>query len=131
MTTKRAIACFCLTMTLSAMTTTLPTLAADKNLPPYEQSLRRLSVVVGALMHLDPLCNKSQSQDWYQQMASLLKAENPDDVRNRQITDRFNQSFITLSNTYDACNSQARKLTDLYRQEGQELLNQLRLKHAR
>lgn len=105
--------------------------AADNNLPPYEQSLRRLSSVVGALMYLDPLCNGSKPGDWYDQMGALLKAEDADDVRRSQITDRFNQSYRTLANTYSECNDQARRITALYREEGKELLTLLRLKHSR
>lgn len=107
------------------------TIAADKNLPPYEQSLRRLSSIVGALMYLDPLCNGSKAGDWYNQMNALLKAEDADEIRTSQITDRFNQSFRILSNTYPVCNDQARKITHLYREEGKELLTLLRLKHSR
>lgn len=105
--------------------------AADNTLPPYEQSLRRLSSIVGALMYLDPLCNGSKASDWYEQMSAILKAEDADDVRKGQITDRFNQSYRVLSNTYPVCNDQARKVTRLYREEGKELLTLLRLKHSR
>lgn len=105
--------------------------AADNNLPPYEQSLRRLSSIVGALMYLDPLCNDTEPSDWYEQMSALLKAEDADDVRKGQITDRFNQSYRTLANTYPKCNDQAQKITALYREEGKELLTLLRLKHSR
>lgn len=109
----------------------LPTLAADKNLPPYETQLRRLSSIVGALMYLDPLCNQSDPTSWHKTMTAILKAENPDDVRNRQLTDRFNQSYRTYSTTYSTCNSQARKVTSLYREEAGLILTNLQLKHAR
>lgn len=109
----------------------LPSLAADKNLPPYETQLRRLSSIVGALMYLDPLCNQSDPNSWHKTMTAILKAENPDDVRNRQLTDRFNQSFRTYSTTYRSCNSQARKVTSLYREEAGSILTNLQLKHAR
>ncbi|SNZ07979.1 TIGR02301 family protein [Cohaesibacter gelatinilyticus] len=105
--------------------------AADKNLPPYETQLRRLSSIVGALMHLDPLCNQSDPKSWHKTMTAILKAENPDDVRNRQLTDRFNQSYRTYSSTYETCNNQARKVTSLYREEATSILTNLQLKHAR
>jgi uncharacterized protein (TIGR02301 family) len=105
--------------------------AADKALPPYEQKLRRLSSIIGALMYLDPLCNKSDATQWHNNMAAILKAENPDDVRNRQLTARFNQSYKTYAGTYTECNIQARRIVGLYRQEAQELLVLLQLKHAR
>ncbi|WP_157967598.1 TIGR02301 family protein [Cohaesibacter intestini] len=104
---------------------------AAENLPPYEQSLRRLSAVVGALMFLDPLCNNTSATSWYEQMAALLDAENADDARRRNITDRFNRAYRTYARTYRSCNSQAAKITEIYHAEGQALLNQLKLKHAR
>lgn len=105
--------------------------AAESNLPPYEQSLRRLSAIVGALMYLDPLCNNSQPTAWHDQMASILDAENADDARRRQLTDRFNRAYRTYALTYRSCNNQARMATDLYHQEGQDILSVLKLKHAR
>ena len=105
--------------------------AAESNLPPYEQILRRLSAVVGALMYLDPLCNDTRPTAWFEQMSALLDAENADDVRRRHLTDRFNQSYRTFARTYRECNEQAEKVTRLYHTEGQALLTQLKLKHAR
>jgi uncharacterized protein (TIGR02301 family) len=118
-------------MTLMLCSLSVPSLAADKNLPPYETQLRRLSSIVGALMYLDPLCNQSDPNSWHKTMTAILKAENPDDVRNRQLTDRFNQSYRTYSTTYRSCNSQARKVTSLYREEAGSILTNLQLKHSR
>ena len=64
-------------------------------------------------------------------MVALLKAEDPDDVRNRQLTNRFNQSYQTYARTYSSCNKLARKATKLYLQEGQQILTRLKLKHSR
>ena len=122
---------YALMLTLFLVATSNPGIAAEGDLPPYEKTLRRLSAVVGALMHLDPLCNGSDPRIWHDQMQAILKAENPDDVRNRQLTNQFNQSYRTLSQTYSHCNSQAEKVTSLYRMEGQELLIILKLKHTR
>ncbi len=118
-------------MALMLCNSPVRTWAADKNLPPYETQLRRLSTIVGALMYLDPLCNQSDPNSWHKTMTAILKAENPDDVRNRQLTDRFNQSFRIYSTTYRTCNSQARKVTSLYREEAGSILTNLQLKHAR
>ena len=104
---------------------------AAENLPPYEQSLRRLGTIVGALMYLDPLCNQTSAEDWYNNMSGLLDAENADDIRRRNITDRFNRSYRTLARTYKSCNSQAAKIAEIYHAEGQALLTQLKLKHVR
>ena len=105
--------------------------AADGNLPAYEQSLRRLSAIVGALMYLDPLCNDSQATSWRNQMAALLEAENADDTRRRQLTDRFNRSYRSYASTYQSCNPQAKKITELYHIEAQDLLTSMKLRHAR
>nr|WP_321459254.1 TIGR02301 family protein [uncultured Cohaesibacter sp.] len=120
-----------LTLACSLCLTPVHAKAAENNLPPYEQSLRRLSAVVGALMFLDPLCNGSDPKDWYLQMAALLEAENADDTRTRQLKDRFNKSYLTYSSTYKSCNAQAKMITRLYHEEGQSLLTTLKLKHAR
>ena len=104
---------------------------SSDGLPPYEQSLRRLSEVVGALMHLDPLCNDSKARDWYEQMDAMLKAEKVDDTRRRQLTDRFNRAYRSFARTYRTCNSQAARVTGIYHLEGQTLLTELKLKHAR
>ncbi len=122
---------FILMLMLAFSQIAMPSRAADNNLPPYEQNLRRLSSVVGALMYLDPLCNRSDPKDWYFHMAALLEAENADDSRTRQLKDRFNKSYQTFSRTYRSCNEQARKITELYHKEGQALLTTLKLKHAR
>lgn len=127
----KALACLLASLIFTSIALPMQSQAADNTLPPYEQSLRRLATIVGALMHLDPLCNQGDADQWYGQMAALLKAENPDDVRNRQLTFRFNDSYQSMKSTYKSCNSQARKVTDLYLQEGQNLLVHLKLKHSR
>lgn len=124
-------AAFLLIMTAAFCLSPMQVKAADNNLPPYEQNLRRLSSIVGALMYLDPLCNGSDPKDWYFQMAALLEAENADDSRARQLKDHFNKSYLTYSKTYRSCNEQAQKVTRLYHAEGQSLLATLKLKHAR
>ena len=123
----------CLALSPMGLTAINPSsaLGAESNLPPYEYSLRRLSTVVGALMYLDPLCNGSDPKAWYEQMAAMLDAENADDARRRQLTDRFNKAYRNYARTYPACNAQAAKVTTLYHSEGQAILTQLRLKHAR
>ena len=82
-------------------------------------------------MYLDPLCNNSNSQDWYEQMRTLMETEDADETRRRQLIDRFNRSYRNYASTYKSCNKQARMVTELYHSEGQALLTYLKLKHAR
>ena len=88
---------------VSIMAVPRPALAID---PPYEPQMERLAEVLGSLYFLNPLC-KPGAADWRQQMADLVRLDQPDDDRQQRLYGAFNQGFQAYSRLYRICTPSA------------------------
>jgi uncharacterized protein (TIGR02301 family) len=80
-----------------------PALAID---PPYEPQMERLAEILGSLYFLNPLC-KPGGTDWRQQLADLVKLDQPDEDRQQRLYGAFNAGFDSYSRLYRSCTSSA------------------------
>jgi uncharacterized protein (TIGR02301 family) len=80
-----------------------PALAID---PPYESQMERLAEILGSLYFLNPLC-KPGGTDWRQQLADLVKLDQPDEDRQQRLYGAFNAGFDSYSRLYRSCTSSA------------------------
>ncbi|MBN9305417.1 MAG: TIGR02301 family protein [Devosia sp. 67-54] len=94
-----------LTALLLLATTLLPrpALAID---PPYEPQMERLAEILGSLYFLNPLC-KPGGTDWRQQLADLVKLDQPDEDRQQRLYGAFNAGFASYSRLYRSCTPSA------------------------
>ena len=82
-----------------------PALAVD---PPYEPQMERLAEVLGSLYFLNPLC-KPGATDWRQQLADLVRLDQPDDDRQQRLYGAFNQGYQAYSRLYRSCTTSAQE----------------------
>lgn len=94
-----------LALLLVLLTIALPrqALAVD---PPYEPQMERLAEVLGSLYFLNPLC-KPGAADWRQQMADLIKLDQPDEDRQQRLFGAFNAGYAAYSRLYRICTPSA------------------------
>ncbi|WP_417685262.1 TIGR02301 family protein [Roseibium sp.] len=120
--------------TAALMAVTLVTSAKAQELPdapPYEESLMRLSEVLGALHFLRPLCDHADIPSWRDQMATFLDAETVDENRRRRFIERFNQGHRGFSSVYRTCTASARLAMEQYVSEGQTLIRDVTSRYGR
>lgn len=80
-----------------------PVLAVD---PPYEAQMERLSEILGSLYFLNPLC-KPGGTDWREQMAELVRLDQPDEDRQQRLYGAFNTGYAAYSRLYHSCTPSA------------------------
>jgi uncharacterized protein (TIGR02301 family) len=95
-----------------------PAVPADAPPPPYEDQLLRLSEILGAVHYLRYLCDHDEKETWRGQMAALLDAEQPDEMRRARMIDRFNRGYESFRSVYRTCTAAAAESSDRYLQEG-------------
>lgn len=76
--------------------------------PPYEPQMERLAEVMGSLYFLNPLCRPGAT-DWREQMAQLIKLDQPDDDRQQRLFGAFNGGFTAYSRLYRTCTPSAQE----------------------
>ncbi|POF34811.1 TIGR02301 family protein [Roseibium marinum] len=99
--------------------------------PPFEQQLMRLSEIFGALHFLRPLCKKSDTPSWRDQMEDFLDAETLDDNRRRRFIERFNQGYRGFSVAYRDCTEAARIAMAQYLTEGETIISDVTSRYGR
>ena len=94
-----------LALALTVLCTALPrpVLAVD---PPYEPQMERLAEILGSLYFLNPLC-KPGGADWRQQLADLVRLDEPDDDRQQRLYGAFNSGYTAYSRLYRNCTPSA------------------------
>lgn len=99
--------------------------------PPYEQQLMRLSEIFGALHFLRPLCGKTDTPSWRDQMEDFLDAETLDENRRRRFIERFNQGYRGFSVAYRECTDAARIAMAQYLSEGETIISDVTSRYGR
>ncbi|PCH47063.1 MAG: TIGR02301 family protein [Hyphomicrobiales bacterium] len=98
---------------------------------PYDVKLLRLSEVVGSIHYLRALCGAKEGAKWRDQMASIIKAENPKPKRKQRLIARFNRGYRTFNQTYNSCTPSALLAAKRYMKEGVLLSNQITSRYGR
>lgn len=96
---------------------------------PFETRLMRLAEVLGSLHYLRNLCGERSNQ-WRDEMESLLQTENPQaDIRARYVAS-FNRGYRTFGASYSSCTESAHAAIDRYMAEGQQLARDIAVRYG-
>lgn len=98
---------------------TPPALAQNgPSAPPYDDSLLRLSEILGSIHYLRGICGEDEGNLWRDQMQALIEAENPEFTRRLALTDAFNRGYDSYRSVYLACTPAAKVTIDRFMEEG-------------
>lgn len=99
--------------------------------PPYEESLLRLSEVMGSIHYLRALCGANDGSQWRDKMNALLEVEADDADRRRKLVERFNRGYRSFASVYRECTASARSSTERYMSEGEALASDITSRYSR
>ena len=86
--------------------------------PPYEESLLRLSEILGSLHYLRDLCGEDDGDLWRAQMQGLIDAENAPFERRVRLADAFNRGYDSYRSVHISCTPSAGLTVERFIQEG-------------
>ncbi|QKV18456.1 TIGR02301 family protein [Oricola thermophila] len=98
--------------------------ARAASLVPYDEKLMRLAEVLGSIHYLRNLCGEESNQ-WRDQMNTLLSVEKPEPLRRAQLIARFNRGYRSFDSVYVTCTEQALKAVDRYMAEARDLTREI------
>lgn len=87
----------------------------------YEQNLLRLAEILGAMHHLQQLCDAYDDQTWRDQMITLMEAEKADEEKEARLTAGFNQGYRKYQERFTGCTNGANIEIDRFTTEGSNL----------
>jgi uncharacterized protein (TIGR02301 family) len=122
---KRALLSTCLC--LSLLGNGLP---AAGQATPYDNDLRRLSEILGALHYLRALCGANEGPKWRNEMQALIDAETPSGSRRSQMILSFNRGYNTYQQSYRTCTPPAEIAIRRYLQEGAKISREVTARYA-
>jgi hypothetical protein len=86
-----------------------------------EESLGRLSEIMGALHYLRGICKASEGNRWRAEMQALLDAEGNNADRKARMLASFNRGYGNFQQTYRTCTPAAELAVKRYLEEGVKL----------
>jgi uncharacterized protein (TIGR02301 family) len=86
-----------------------------------EESLGRLSEIMGALHYLRGICKAPEGNRWRTEMQALLEAEGNNAVRKARMLANFNRGYANFQQTYRTCTPAAELAVKRYLEEGVKL----------
>ena len=108
-----------------------PNTGQSELVAPYDDKLRRLSEILGAVHYLRTLCGAKEGNKWRDTMAAILKAEEPGPKRRTQLIAHFNRGYRTFNGSYGTCTASAILATERYMKEGALLTKQINNRYGR
>jgi len=96
---------------------------------PYDAKLMRLAEVLGSIHYLRNICGEKSNQ-WRDQMESLLATENPEPLRRARLIARFNRGYRTFDSVYVTCTGQALEAVERYMAEGLSLTREINSRYG-
>src|SRR3954453_16015261 len=88
---------------------------------PLEDSLARLSEMLGALHYLRGICSGAEGNRWRNEMQALVDAEGAAPERKARMTASFNRGYTGYQQTYRTCTPAAELAVKRYLDEGAKL----------
>ncbi len=98
--------------------------------PVYEESLLRLSEILGGLYFLRGLCSSGDADVWKADMEAILTAEEPGPQRRARLIARFNHGFETYNAIHQSCTASSRRAMALYLDEARRTVIDVRLRYS-
>ena len=98
---------------------------------PFEDSLARLSEILGALHYLRGLCGANEGPKWRTEMQALVEAEAPAGSRRRaRMIAAFNRGYRGFQQTYRTCTPAADLAIRRYLQEGARISREVTARYT-
>lgn len=95
-----------------------------------EDSLTRLSEILGALHYLRGVCDAGEGSRWRNEMQALLETEGTTPERKARMTAGFNRGFRGFQQTYRSCTAAAGTATRRYLEEGAKLSREVTARYS-
>lgn len=107
---------------------TLPAAHAASTVP-YDEKLMRLAEVLGSIHYLRNICGETSNQ-WRDEMETLLATENPEPLRRARLIARFNRGYRSFDSVYVTCTEQALEAVERYMNEGLNLTREINSRYG-
>jgi uncharacterized protein (TIGR02301 family) len=117
-------------LTLSAMPFAAVPMYAQTQGPGLEDSLARLSEIMGALHYLRGICHAKEGDRWRKEMQALLETEGTTPDRKMRMTASFNRGFNNFQQTYRTCTPAAELAVKRYLEEGTKLARDVTARYS-
>lgn len=98
--------------------------------PPYEQDMRRIGEILGALHYLRPLCGANDGSIWRDKMEELIEAEGGPPDRRERFAGAFNHGYNSYELTYRTCTPSADLAVRRFLAEGTKLTREIATRHG-
>jgi uncharacterized protein (TIGR02301 family) len=96
-----------------------------------DDSLQRLSEILGALHYLRPICGfKDDADRWRTEMQALIDAEAQGADRRARMVAGFNRGYSGFQQTYRACTPAAEVAIRRYLEEGAKIAREVTARYA-
>lgn len=95
-----------------------------------DDSLARLSEILGALHYLRGVCDAGEGNRWRNEMQALIETEGTTPERKARMTAGFNRGFRGFQQTYRTCTPAAGTATRRYLEEGSKLSREVTARYS-
>ncbi|HVG52315.1 MAG TPA: TIGR02301 family protein [Xanthobacteraceae bacterium] len=95
-----------------------------------DDSLSRLSEILGALHYLRGICDAGEGNRWRNEMQALIDTEGTTPERKARMTAGFNRGFRGFQQTYRTCTNAAGTATRRYLEEGAKLSREVTARYS-
>jgi uncharacterized protein (TIGR02301 family) len=95
-----------------------------------DDSLQRLSEILGALHYLRPICGFKEADRWRTEMQALIDAEAQAADRRARMVAGFNRGYSGFQQTYRACTPAAEVAIRRYLEEGAKIAREVTARYA-
>lgn len=103
---------------------------AEEHIVPFDDDLRRLSEILGALHYLRDVCGADEGQKWRTEMQHLVDAEAPSGLRRAQMIASFNRGYRVYRQSYRTCTPSAATAIRRYLEEGSKIAREVTARYA-
>jgi uncharacterized protein (TIGR02301 family) len=95
-----------------------------------DDSLSRLSEILGALHYLRPICGFKEADRWRTEMQALIDAEAQGTDRRARMVAGFNRGYSGFQQTYRTCTPAAEIAIRRYLEEGTKIAREVTARYA-
>jgi uncharacterized protein (TIGR02301 family) len=120
----------CLALALAAAPAIAQTQQQNAAATAFDQSLQRLSEILGALHYLRNICGANEGLKWRNEMSALVDAEAQAGDRKARMTAAFNRGYRGFQQNYRTCTPAADVVIRRYLDEGSKLARDLTARYA-
>ena len=119
-------------LAIAVLTLSLTASAGRAQVAPsaLDDSLSRLSEILGALHYLRGICDSGEGTRWRAEMQALLETEGTTPERKARMTAAFNRGFRGYQQTYRTCTAAAGIATRRYLEEGVKLSREVTARYG-